>query len=104
MLWIDRWRVMPRIVLIAWLVGTIAIVNWYMAYEIVYERKCDSTTLSILLDRGVDLKDAESIACTTTDVIGHPTGYTALVSTIVAAGSAVFGLYVNSGGRRKEED
>ncbi|MFY0655402.1 MAG: hypothetical protein JXR12_01360 [Neptunomonas phycophila] len=94
---VDAIRFVPRLVLglYAWLVYWI--VSWYINFETQVVTKCDSATLNVLLREKVPLEEAKQIACSVTEVIGHPNGYTMLVSTIVGAAAVVFGLYTNSG-------
>ena len=102
MLWIDKWRVFPRLVLICYVLGCGAALNWYFNFEVQYEVVCAAPVMQVILDSGAKLDKAELIACTKVSVHGHPTGYTALMSTLVGAGAAIFGLYVNSGPARKD--
>ena len=104
---VDAIRFVPRLVLglYAWLVYWI--VSWYINFETQVVTKCDSATLNVLLREKVPLEEAKAIACSVSEVIGHPNGYTVLVSTIVGAAAVVFGLYTNSGrswsGSKKSE-
>jgi hypothetical protein len=99
--WIDKLRIFPRIVLVSYMLSLGISLEWYLDFEVKYQTQCDSNTLRVLLDNGTKLELAQSIACTTVDTIGHPTGYTALMSTLVGSGAAIFGFYVNSGRKRE---
>ncbi len=99
--WIDKLRIFPRVALVCYFVGCGTALDWYFDFEVKYETRCDSNVLKVLLDEGVALGISQAIACPVVGVVGQPVGYTALMSTLVGAGAAIFGLYVNSG--RKEE-
>lgn len=103
MLWIDKLRIFPRLALVCYFMGCATALSWYFDFDVRYETKCDPETIQVALDSGSDLKAAQSLGCTTVSAIGRPHGYTALMTIIVGAGPAIFGLYVNSG-PRKEED
>ena len=75
--------------------------HWYLDFDIIYKQECDVGALTLLLDKDLSLEVAEDISCTTTDAIGRPHGYTALMSVLFGAGAGIFGLYVNSG--RKDD-
>jgi hypothetical protein len=94
---IDAMRVVPRIILALYTYGLYRIVEWYIEFELLYTTKCDSATLNVLMSNGVPLDQAQAIACSVSEVIGHPNGYTALVATMVGAAAVVFGLYSRSG-------
>lgn len=95
----DTFRIVPRL-LIGMYAGLIYwIIDWYLSFETQVVTKCDSATLNVLLKESVPLAEAKDIACSVSSIIGHPNGYTVLVSTIVGAAAAVFGLYLNSGRR-----
>ena len=94
---IDALRVVPRLVLGLYAAGLYWILDWYTNYELQYVTNCDSATMNVLLREGVPIKEARDIACSVAEVIGHPTGYTVLVSTVVGAAAIVFGLYTKSG-------
>lgn len=94
---IDAYRVVPRTIIALYAYGLYRIIEWYINFELQYVTKCDSATLNVLLKEGVPVEQANAIACSVSQVIGHPTGYTALVTTMVGAAAVVFGLYANSG-------
>ena len=102
--WIDSLRIFPRIVLVLYMVAMGYALDWYLEFEVLYEKRCDAPTLKTLLDEKIPIERAEPIACPIVDTIGRPTGYTALLSVLVGAGAGIFGFYVNSGGRRKENE
>lgn len=94
---IDALRLVPRLIMAMYAMGLYWIVKWYIDYELQYKTTCDSATLNVLLREDVPIVEAQAIACSVTEVIGHPNGYTALVSTMVGVAAVVFGLYANSG-------
>ena len=94
---IDALRIVPRTIIAMYAAGLYWIIDWYIKYELQYVTKCDSATLNVLMREKVPLEEAKAIACTVSQVIGHPTGYTALVTTMVGAAAIVFGLYTKSG-------
>jgi len=101
--WIDSFRIFPRIVLVLYIAALWVCLNWYLDFDIIYQKECDPSTLTLLLDRNIPLKDSRDIACTTTAAVGRPHGYTALMSVLVTAGAGIFGLYVNSGRTSRKE-
>ena len=101
---IDAYRIFPRVVLLLYVILVGSVVDWYLNFNVKYTKDCDHQTLELLLEKDVKLERAEQTACTVTGVVGRPMGYTALVSTIVGAGAGIFGFYVNSGRRWREED
>jgi hypothetical protein len=100
--WIDKYRVFPRVVLVGYMLALALSLQWYFAFEIKYQTQCDAKTIDVLLASGSDLKTAQSIACTTVDVIGQPNGYTALMSVLTGSAAAIFSFYVSSGPARKD--
>lgn len=94
---IDAYRIVPRTIIALYAYGLYRIVEWYINFELKYVTKCDSATLNVLMKEGVSVEEAKAIACTVSEVIGHPTGYTALVTAMVGAAAVVFGLYANTG-------
>jgi hypothetical protein len=102
---INDYRVFPRIFLICFMLATGSSIQWYLSFPIDYIVKCNDTLLLGMLDRGVSIKEAEEVSCKTTEVLGRPLGYTALVSTLVGSSGLVFSFYTSSGNssRRREE-
>jgi len=94
---IDALRVVPRLILGTYVAGVAWIIDWYINYDVQYVTECDSATLNVLMREHVPLAEAKAIACSVTQVIGQPSGYTALVTVMVGAAAIVFGLYTNSG-------
>ena len=94
---IDAYRIIPRLILIGYMLAVGLAINWYFNFEVKYVTQCDSSVMKVLLDEGASIEQAESIACTVKDVIGQPTGYTALFSALVGAGAGIFGFYSATG-------
>ena len=101
---VDAIRLVPRLMLGLYTGLVYWIVKWYIDFDTQVVTKCDSATLNVLLREKIPLEEAKSIACSVSEVIGHPTGYTMLVTTIVGAAAVVFGLYTNSGRSWKSSD
>jgi hypothetical protein len=99
---LNDYRVIPRLLVVLWILLIYSAYSWYIDYEIVYKTQCDAKVLELLIEKGH--KNPEAVACTTTEAIGRPNGYTVLLSTLFGAGTGIFGLYVNSGGRRNEDN
>lgn len=95
---VDAWRVVPRVVLsaYAYLVGYMII--FILKYENVEKIQCDDKVLDVMLKNGHSIVEAQEAACRVVDIIGPPTSWITLVSVIVGASAAVFGLY--SSGRK----
>jgi len=94
---IDAMRVVPRLVLAGYMYVVYTIIKWYIEFEIVITHECDSNTLKVLLDSGILVDAAKDIACSPSAILGRPDGYTVLVTVMVGASAAVFGMYTNSG-------
>ena len=101
---INDYRVFPRIFLMCFMLATGTSLHWYLTFPLEYITNCDDALLLGMLDRGVDIKEAERVSCKPTEVLGRPHGYTALISTLVGASGLVFSFYTTSGatvGRRE---
>lgn len=97
---LDALRIIPRLVLFLYLLANSLMLNWYLEFPIVPIITCDDRVIATVLENKGSIEQAERIGCRQTDVIGRPTGYTALVSTLVGSSAVVFGFYCNSGGIR----
>ena len=72
---------------------------WYTNIETHEEETCDNALIQTLLEQNVDIDRATNIACTIIDTVGGPTSQqTSFVTIVIGLSSAIFGLYVNSGG------
>jgi hypothetical protein len=78
--WVDAWRIIPRLVVLAYGYLTWNIIQWYMGLEPYLLDKCD-----------VSLLGAECM------VQAPTTEHMALVTAVLAVAAAVFGLYTSSG-------
>ncbi len=87
---------------IAYIIGAWGAFSFYTSLEAEKRVTCDDKVLQVILEKGYELKEAKQVACTTAEYVGHPTGYTILLTTILGTGPAIFGFYVNSGRRREE--
>lgn len=97
---LDKLRIIPRVLIICYMASVGFALNWYFDFDVRYVKQCDSAVMQVVLKEVPgNVKLAESIACTNKDVIAQPLGYTALMATLVGAGSVIFGFYVNSGRR-----
>lgn len=102
---IDRYRIIPRILVLAYCIWLGSTVTWFMGLEQIEVRTCDSDTLKVLLDKSVPVAAAEDIACTVTSLIGGPSNqHTTFMSVLTGIAPAIFAFYVNAGRRRPEDD
>lgn len=95
---IDAFRVVPRIILLSygWMVWAVG--RWYMSIPSVNETSCQADVLKTLLESGVTLQQAQSVACTIVDTIGGPTNeQTMFVSIVTGLSAVVIGFYLNTG-------
>lgn len=93
---LERNRLLVRVVLVLYLLTTGWLLYWFTSFEVQYETRCDAGVMRVLIDSGYAPTEAKSVACTIVDVHGQPIGYTTLLSTVVAAGSALIGFVNNS--------
>lgn len=91
---IDAWRAVPRIMLITYGAMVINLYTWYKSIPTFMQQKCDAAVLKIFMDGGMDLHQAQALACTIVDVVGGPTpAQSTFVTTIVGLSTGIFGLY-----------
>ena len=94
----DAWRVMPRLMLLAYGILVMHLYLWYKSIPTYVQEKCDAAVLQIFLNNKTPLDEAQRIACTVQDVVGGPTpAQTTLVTTIIGLSSIIFGFYTASG-------
>lgn len=94
----DAWRIMPRLVLIAYSILVMHLYLWYKTIPTYVQEKCDAAVLQIFLNNKTPIDEAQKIACTVQDVVGGPTpAQTTLVTTIMGLATLIFGFYTNSG-------
>lgn len=95
---IDAFRVIPRAFLAVYGVLVYNLYTWFIGIATSVKTSCDAALIETLLKNGVDLAQAQEVACTVVDIVGGPTtAQAAFVTTIVGLSAAVFGLYANSG-------
>lgn len=94
----DAWRVVPRLMLVAYGFMVWAVVSWYMSIPSANQTQCQADVLSTLLSNSVPVDQARNIACSITETIGGPTSeQTMFVSIVTGLSSVVMGLYLNTG-------
>ena len=94
----DTWRIMPRLMLLAYAVLVSNLYLWYKSIPTYVQEQCDAATLQIFLNNKVPIDQAIKLSCTVKDVVGGPTpAQTTLVTTIMGLTSVVFGFYTASG-------
>lgn len=95
---LDAWRVIPRIILIAYAALVLNMYVWYKSIPTYVQEHCDSAVIQILVQNKATVEDAQKAACSVQAVVGGPTpAQTALVTTIIGLSSLIFGFYTNSG-------
>lgn len=96
----DTWRVMPRIMLLAYAILVSNLYLWYKSIPTYVQEQCDAATLQIFLNNKIPIEQSIKLSCTVKDVVGGPTpAQTTLVTTIMGLTSVVFGFYTASGRR-----
>lgn len=101
----DAWRVIPRLMLIAYGLLVVKLYTWYISIPTFMQQKCDAAVLKIFMDGGMALSHAQSLACTVVDVVGGPTpAQSAFVTTIIGLSTGIFGLYTSTGKRWESVD
>ncbi len=93
--WIYKNRVIPRAILFAYMITLAITLKWYTDFPIVYQTQTNTALVSVLLKEGTDPTTAVELATSKVQVIGRPTGYTVLLSSMFAAAPFIFGVYVN---------
>jgi hypothetical protein len=96
----DAWRIAPRIMLLAYGALVINLYVWYKSIPTFIQQKCDAAVLKIFMDGGMDIHQAQQLACSIVDVVGGPTpAQSAFVTTIIGLSTGIFGLYTATGKR-----
>jgi len=94
----DAWRVVPRIIILAYGYLVYKLYTWYRGMTTVEKTECSDSILATLIESGVDPEVALTMSCVVVDVVGGPTGYqTAFVTAIIGLATGIFAFYVNSG-------
>lgn len=99
---IDAFRIVPRIILVAygWMVWVIT--RWYIAIPTSNSMECQSDVMNVALQNGATFDQARAVACSVIGSVGGPTSeQTMFVSIIVGLSSVVIGLYLNTGHKSK---
>lgn len=94
----DAWRVVPRLILVAygWMVWEVT--RWYMSIPSANQTQCQADVLEALIASGTTLEQARATACSIIQTVGGPTSeQTMFVSIVAGLSSVVIGLYLNSG-------
>jgi hypothetical protein len=95
---IDAWRVVPRFAIVCYMALVAYIIQWFVSIETHVQTTCQADVLQVLLDKDIDVAQAESIACTVMGVVGGPqTSHTIIATTIAGLATAIFGLYTSTG-------
>jgi hypothetical protein len=95
---VDAWRIIPRIMLIAYGALVFNLYQWYKSIPTFMQQKCDAAVLKIFMDGGMALHQAQALACTVVDVVGGPTpAQSTFVTTIIGLSTGIFGLYTATG-------
>lgn len=94
----DAWRIMPRLVLIAYSILVCNLYIWYKSIPTYVQETCDAASLQLFLNNKIPIEQAIKLGCTVKDVVGGPTpAQTTLVTTIIGLTTIVFAFYTNSG-------
>lgn len=96
----DAWRIVPRAILVIYSALVFNLYLWFKSIPTFVQERCDAAMLKMLLDSGIGLEEAKTLACTIVDVVGGPTGaQSAFVTTITGLSAGIFGLYTATGRR-----
>lgn len=97
---IDAWRIVPRLLVLAYMYLVMKLYIWFTAIKTFPEKVCDVNMLKYLNDKGFDLTNAMDIACRITDIVGGPTtAQSMFVTTVTGLSVGIFGLYASTGRR-----
>ena len=95
---LDAWRIVPRLMLIAYAALVLNMYGWYKSIPTYVQEKCDAAVIQILVQNKSSIEDAQKAACSVQNIVGGPTpAQTTLVTTIIGLASIIFGFYTNSG-------
>jgi hypothetical protein len=95
---IDAWRIIPRVMLLAYGALVINLYEWYKSIPTFVQQKCDAAVLQIFITGGMALHQAQTLACSVVDVVGGPTpAQSTFVTTIIGLSTGIFGLYTATG-------
>lgn len=94
----DAWRVIPRMMLIAYGYLVFNLYIWYKNIPTYVQEKCDANIITQLLAEGMSKTEIKQFACTVADVVGGPTtAQSTFVTTIIGLSTGIFGLYTTTG-------
>lgn len=94
----DAYRTVPRLFLIMYGVLVYKLYDWFISMQAHVQTACDSALIRILIESGVDIEQAQELACTVVGTIGGPTTQQAgFVTAIIGLSSVIFMFYINSG-------
>src|SRR3982751_2867844 len=94
----DAWRVIPRLMLIAYGYLVFNLYIWYKNIPTYVQEKCDTAGMLALIAKGMSSIEAKQFACTVVDVVGGPTtAQSTFVTTIIGLSTGIFGLYTTTG-------
>ena len=97
---IDAWRIIPRTVVVLYSCLVVSLYLWFRSIPTFTQTSCDAGVLMFLTDKGVDVMQAQEIACTIVDVVGGPTtAQSTFVTTVIGLSAGIFGLYASTGRR-----
>ena len=96
----DAWRVIPRVIVAMYGFMIYKLFVWYTGIPTHEEESCNDALVTTLIENGVEIDRAMEMACTIVGTVGGPTTQqTSFVTIIIGLSSAMFGFYVNSGGK-----
>ena len=102
---IDAWRVIPRGMLVAYGALVVNLYSWYKSIPTFMQQKCDAAVLQLFITSGMDIHQAQTLACTVIDVVGGPTpAQSTFVTTIIGLSTGIFGLYTATGKKWEQLD
>jgi hypothetical protein len=102
---IDAWRIVPRIILIAYGYLVWSLYMWYKSIPVYPQMHCDSAVLQVIMEKGIKFAQAADIACSYAGTVGGPTTeQTMFVTTIVGLSTGIFALYATTGRKWSKND
>lgn len=97
---IDVWRVVPRLIIMAYTGMLWGLVKWFTSATTIEQIQCDSGMVLEMLRLGVDINVIQTLACSVTQliVVAPPTAVHAAFASVVAGlSTTVFALYTTAG-------
>lgn len=68
---------------------------WFLSFPVEYRTDIDVEVVKVLVETGTAPEKAVQLAMSRVEVIGRPSGYVFLISTMFAAAPFIFGVYLN---------